>query len=213
MAGVQDLKQLSDLGREMGLTGADLNSFVTARIGEIKQEREREEREKQRAFELEKLQIEKEIKIAEIKAKESQAKEASSVSANFNLGLKFDLGKFDEMKESFDDYLTKFEMVIETQKVAPELKAMVLISNLSGKALEVVNRLSPVDRGDYDKVKLELLEHFQLTEDGYRRKFRYAKPDRQESPRQYAGRLKGYLQKWIMMSGIEQSYDSLIDLI
>ena len=117
------------------------------------------------------------------------------------------------MKEIFDDYLTKFEMVIETQKVAPEMKAMVLISNLSGKALEVVNRLSPVDRGDYDKVKLELLEHFQLTEDGYRRKFRYAKPDRQESPRQYAGRLKGYLQKWIMMSGIDQSYDCLIDLI
>ena len=151
--------------------------------------------------------------MAEISAKESQTKDANPVSTNFNLGLKFDLGKFDAMKESFDDYLTKFEMVIETQKVAPEMKAMVLISNLTGKALEVVNRLSPVDRNDYDKVKLELLEHFQLTEEGYRRKFRYSKPDRQESPRQYAGRLKGYLQKWIMMSGINQSYDSLIDFI
>ena len=93
------------------------------------------------------------------------------------------------------------------------MKAMVLRSNITGKVLEVVNRLSPMDRSDYDTVKLELLEHFQLTEDGYRRKFRNAKPEKQESPRQYAGRLKGYMQKWVMMSGIDETYDSLMDLI
>ena len=222
MAGTVQIKQLSDLGREIGLTGSDLNGFVTARLAEIAAEREREERDKereerdkQRAFELEKqrMEMEKEIKLAEMHAEAAKVKDEKPVSTDFNLGLKLDLGKFDAMKESFDDYLTKFEMVVEFQKVPQGMKAMALICNLTGKALEVVNRLSPMDRSDYEKVKFELLEHFQLTEEGYRKKFRSAKPDRQESPRQFAGRLKGYLQKWVMMSDIDETFDCLVDLM
>ena len=215
MAGTVQIKQLSDLGREIGLTGSDLNGFVTARLAEIAAEREREERDKQRAFELEKqrMEMEKEIKLAEVHAEAAKVKDEKPVSTDFNLGLKLDLGKFDAMKESFDDYLTKFEMVVEFQKVPQGMKAMALICNLTGKALEVVNRLSPMDRSDYEKVKFELLEHFQLTEEGYRKKFRSAKPDRQESPRQFAGRLKGYLQKWVMMSDIDETFDCLVDLM
>ena len=163
MAGTVQIKQLSDLGREICLTGSDLNGFVTARLAEIAAERERKERDKQRAFELEKqrMEMEKEIKLAEVHAEAAKIKDEKPVSTDFNLGLKLDLGKFDAMKESFDDYLTKFEMVVEFQKVPQGMNAMALICNLTGKALEVVNRLSPMDRCDYEKVKFELLEHFQ----------------------------------------------------
>ena len=239
MSGVNEIKQLSDLGREMGLTGADLNGFVTARLAAIELERERDEREKlreqeereklreqeereklreqeererERAFQLEKMRLEKDIKLAEINA-HAQAKEEKPPGTDFNLGLKFDLGKFDPGRENFDDYLGKFEMIVETQKVPYEMRAMLLLSNLTGKALEVVNRLKPADRNDFDKLKLELFEHFQLTEEGYRKKFRGARPEKQESPRQFAGRLIGYLQRWIAMSGIEETYEGLVDLM
>ena len=195
MAGTAHIKQISDIGREIGLTGSDLNGFETARLAEIAQERERREREKQRQFELEKLQLEKEIKLAEFHAEASKSKDEKPVSTDFNLGLKLDLGKCDAMKESFDDYLTKFEMVVEFQKVRQSMKAMTLICNLTGKALEVVNRLSPMDRRGYEKVRFELLEHFQLTEDGYRKKFRNAKPERQDSPRQFCREVEGLFAK------------------
>ena len=103
MAGTVQIKQLSDLGREMGLTGSDLNGFVTARLAEIAAEREREERDKereerdkQRAFELEKqrMEMEKEIKLAEVHAEAAKVKDEKPVSTDFNLGLKLDLGKF-----------------------------------------------------------------------------------------------------------------------
>ena len=229
MGDLEQMKEISQLGRDAGLTGADLNGFVTARLAEIAAEREREERDKereerdkereerdkQRAFELERqrVEMEKEIKLAELQAEAAKVKDEKPVSTDFNLGLKLDLGKFDAMKESFDDYLTKFEMVVGFQKIPQGMKAMALICNLTGKALEVVNRLSPMDRSDYEKVKFELLEHFQLTEEGYRKKFRSAKPEKYESPRQYAGRLKGYLQKWVMMSDIDETFDSLMDLM
>ena len=47
----------------------------------------------------------------------------------------------------------------------------------------------------------------------FSKKFRGAKPERQEIPRQFAGRLKGYLQKWVRMSDIDETFDCLVDLM
>ena len=38
---------------------------------------------------------------------------------------------------------------------------------------------------DYDKVKIALTKRYDLTEDGYRRKFRESKPEIDESPDQF----------------------------
>ena len=53
---------------------------------------------------------------------------------------------------------------------------------LSG--LEVYSRLSEEAARDYDKVKIALMKRYDLTEDGYRRKFRASKPELDESPDQ-----------------------------
>ena len=74
--------------------------------------------------------------------------------------------------------------------------------------MDVINRMSACDRDNYDKVA-----QYQLTEEGYRRKFRSAKPDRGERPQQFATRLKGYFTQCIEMSGIEKDYDNLLDLV
>ena len=60
---------------------------------------------------------------------------------------------------------------------------------LSGRALEVYWRLSEEAAQDYDRVKLALMKRYDLTEDGYRRKFRASKPEVDESPEQFIVRL------------------------
>ena len=52
MASIEKIKEFSSLGREIGFTGSELNSFVSSRCEEYERERERErerdERERER---------------------------------------------------------------------------------------------------------------------------------------------------------------------
>ena len=53
---------------------------------------------------------------------------------------------------------------------------------LSGRALEVYSRSSQEDAMSYDRLKLALLKRYDFMEWGYRKRFREAKPEGQESP-------------------------------
>ena len=83
----------------------------------------------------------------------------------------------------------------------------------SGRALEVNSRLSEDAAKDYDKVKIALMKRYDLTEDGYRRKFRASKPEVDESPEQFIVRLDRYLLRWLELSNTAQSFEGLKDLI
>ena len=67
----------------------------------------------------------------------------------------------------------------------------------SGRALEVYSRLSEEAAKDYDKVKIALMKRYDLTEDGYRRKFRASKPEVGESPDQFIVQLNRNLLRWL----------------
>ena len=84
---------------------------------------------------------------------------------------------------------------------------------LKGKALDTYSRLSPEDALDYDKVVLALRKRYQLTDEGFRVKFRTTRPERGENPLQYAARLSGYLDRWIEMSNTGKTYESMVDLM
>ena len=84
---------------------------------------------------------------------------------------------------------------------------------LSGRALDVYSRLSEEAAVDYDQVKLALMKRYDLTEDGYRRKFRLSKPESDESPDQFIVPLTNYLMRWIELSKTTESFDGLRDLI
>ena len=197
MASPEQIREFATLGRELGFTGGDLNGFVNARCQEAVERMRAEESEKAR---------EHEMKMAELRSQN-----ASTRSDVHSLHLK--IGKFDDNQDKFDSYINKFELFAESQKVPDELRALYLISNLTGRALDVVNRMDVGDRDDYAKIKHELMAHYQLTEEGYRRKFRTARPEKGERPQQFATRLKGYLVQWIELSGIDEQYESLVDLI
>ena len=74
-------------------------------------------------------------------------------------------------------------------------------------------RLSEEAAKDYDKVKIALMKIYNLTEDGYRRKFRASKPEVDESPEQFIVRLDRYLLRWLELSDTARPFEGLKDLI
>ena len=83
------------------------------------------------------------------------------------------------------------------------------------RALNVYSRLSEEAAQDYDRVKLALMKRYDLTEDGYRPKFRASKLEVDESPEQFIVRLDRYLLRWLELSNMhtERSFEGLKDLI
>ncbi|GFO16608.1 hypothetical protein PoB_004311300 [Plakobranchus ocellatus] len=57
------------------------------------------------------------------------------------------------------------------------------------------------------------MKRYDLTEDGYRRKFRTCKPAEGESPDMFIVRIITYLDRWIELSKTDTSYEKLKDLI
>ena len=103
------------------------------------------------------------------------------------------LPSFVDGKDDLDAYLQRFERFATTAKWEKTGWASKLSALLSGRALKVYSRLSEEAAQDYDRVKLALMKRYDLTEDGYRRKFRASKPEVDESPEQFIVRLDRYL--------------------
>ena len=96
-----------------------------------------------------------------------------------------------------DSYLERFERYAKIQKWDISTWAIALSALLSGKALDVYARMNSNDAIDYAKVKAALLKRYNLTEDGFRLKFRTSRPEPDENPGQFITRLGSYVDRWI----------------
>src|SRR6218665_1102445 len=112
-----------------------------------------------------------------------------------------------------DSYLHRFELKCNTLKIGKDLWVLALIKSLKGQALEVHERMKAENAHDYQKLKVELLERFRLTEGGYRKKFKGAVREKDETTMQFGERFARYLDKWLQMSGFEENYAGLRALI
>ena len=83
---------------------------------------------------------------------------------------------------------------------------------MQGEALDVY-ALPIEDALDYDNLKRALLKRYELTQEGFKRKYKKCRPEKGETFQQFTTRMKSYLNRWIDMSGIEKSYEALQDLI
>ena len=108
---------------------------------------------------------------------------------------------FDEKVDEMDSYLERFEWVAEGCNWNRGDWPYHLSQYLRGKATEAYIRLSPTDRKNYTKVKEALLERYNLTQEGYRKKLRDADAYEDETPAQLHTRIMTYVQKWIELSG------------
>ena len=100
------------------------------------------------------------------------------------------LPSFVDGKDNLDEYLLRFERYTNVAKWNRSTWVTQLSSLLTGKAVEMYNRLSPEEAMDYERLKVALLERYDFIESGYREKFREARPKGHESPSQFIFRLK-----------------------
>ena len=66
---------------------------------------------------------------------------------------------------------------------------------------------------NYDLLKRALLKAYDLKEEGFKRKFRTARLDKGESYYLFGIRLRGYLTRWVELSGTDMTYDGLVELL
>jgi len=108
---------------------------------------------------------------------------------------------FDEDKDFTDSYLNLFEKFAVSQNADKSTWALSLSALLRGRALDVYSMMSKDDVNDYDKMKA-LLSRYQLTADGFRKRFRTSCPEQGESPVQFITRLENYLVRWVELAGL-----------
>ncbi|CAH1242223.1 GIN1 [Branchiostoma lanceolatum] len=202
---------------------------------------EAEEKEKERQREAEKLKLEAEEKEferqrevekrrfeAEEKEKERQEREAERRHQRemIQLGLVREdrtetehvrakapkLPPFVDGKDEVDAYLQRFERFATANAWEPDTWASSLCALLTGRALEVFSRLDNTEAQDYKCVKEALMKRYNLTEEGFRTKFRQSKPEAGESPGQFLVRISSYLERWMELSDTTKSYEDLRDM-
>ena len=69
------------------------------------------------------------------------------------------------------------------------------------------------DAADYEKLKDTLLRNFDMTERGFRKKFRNDRPERSETFILFGRRLHSYLNKWINMAKIENTFEAICNFM
>jgi len=83
---------------------------------------------------------------------------------------------FDEKRDFMDSYLGRFDRFAGSLKWRREDWALYLSVLLKGRALDVYSMMPTEYANDYDQLKDALLKRYQLTADGFKRRFRSATP-------------------------------------
>ena len=220
-ASALEIEKLTDTGIKLGYKDEELREYVRKERELLKEERdaERDARAKERAFkekemeENKKAMQAKEHEIIMLMKLEELNKENAAAGANATAEKSKakipKLPMFNDDKDDLDAYLQRFERYATLQSWKKENWALNLSALLFGKALDVYSTLPSSEAQNYDTLKLALLRKYNLTEDGYRTKFKTSKPKDDETTSQYAARLGNYLNKWTDIVKIQQSYKGL----
>ena len=185
------------------------------RMTELQTEAEEKRRADEIKVQMAKIEAEKELTLREmeLKAQDQASGSSATTPPPRNKDAKSPkLPSFVDEKDELDSYLLCFERYAENASWEKDTWAIKLSALLTGRAMDVYTRMSDADANDYDKLKKALLTRYNYTEDGYRKRFREAMPETEETPYQFVIRLKNYLAKWLELSGSSpQNFDALVD--
>uniref|UniRef100_A0A6B0VEV3 Putative reverse transcriptase n=1 Tax=Ixodes ricinus TaxID=34613 RepID=A0A6B0VEV3_IXORI len=193
--------ELTALGRELGYEGVELRNWV-------RDEMNREDERQVKAKEM----IELKIQLKEVE----NASPTNGASATHGAVLTSPqrwMAAFDEKKDDLDAYLLRFERLALGQLWPRDQWATMLALCLKGEALSVISRLTPLESVDYEGVKKALMRRFRLTAEGFREKFRNAKPESGETGAQFAARLASLFDRWVELAETNKEYDTLRNLV
>ena len=180
---------------------AEIERFKLEAQKELELEKMRQDLEK------EKIDLARQVELQKVEIEHSKSKDRTAHARDPKLPY------FDDSKDKMDSYLLRFEKYATANKWDPNLWAAYLSALLKGRALDVYDRLSNEDAASYDKLKEALLKNFDMTERGFRKKFRYSRPEKSETFMQFSSRLNSYLNKWLAMAKVEKSYEAVCDFM
>ena len=186
------------------------------RTERIRQEAEHEKRDAERERHMHEMELEKERRETLRIQAEAAAGAAGAHAGDPHSETKATrpkLPKFDETRDDMDAFLERFERFATSQKWKKETWAVSLSPLLTGKGLQVYSSMPPADASDFDRLKVALLKRYQLTEEGFRLKFRDCKPETGETVFQFISRMNRYFDRWVQLAEIANSYDALQDLL
>src|SRR6218665_1089767 len=123
------------------------------------------------------------------------------------------LPPFEDGKDNMDAYLRRFEKYATIRKWENQEWAVYLSALLKGRALDVYARMPPEQYDNYEALKNALLKRYEMTEEGFRKRFHNSKPETGESPQQFITRLESYLMRWIELAKVTQDFDGLKALL
>ena len=165
---------------------------------------------------MEEMRTQLELAKIQAQAQASQKTEHHSTRpAREGESSKFKMPKlpaFMDRKDDLDSWLLRFERFATTSGWLKESWCTSLSALLTGRALEAFYRLSENEATDYDRVKEVLQKRYNLTEDGYRQRFRTCSPEEEENPSMFIVRLKTYLERMMKLAEAPQTYETLRDL-
>ena len=196
-------------GKAFGLSGSELKAYVDECVKEA-----RDERAAARAAESESKNREAQLLVQQIKLEELK-RENNSIG-NLRATPKISippLPPYQDGKDDIDSYLCRFERHASSVGWDTEEWALALSALLTGKALQIISRLTTAQSRDYATVKTALLKGYDLTEEGYRLKFRHAKIQHGESYIQFACRIEKYLDRWLELSPYSNSLEGIKSLV
>ena len=203
MARIEGIAEQAERDRELKRTELD-----TDRESKLSSEIELEKLK--HSFEMKHLELIGQLEVQRASFKTELEKQKSEKLAHARDPK---LSYFEESKDKMDSYLSRFEKYATANKWDKNVWAAYLSALLKGRALDVYDRLSTEDAADYDKLKDALLKNFNMNERGFRKKFRYSRPERSKTFIQFSSRLCSYLNKWLTMAKVEKSFEAGCDFM
>ena len=201
MARIEGIAEQAERDRELKRT-----ELETDRESKLSSEIELEK--SKHSFEIKHLELMGQLEVQRATFKTELEKQKSEKSAHARDPK---IPYFEESKDKMDSYLSRFEKYATANKWVKNVWAAYFSALLKGRPLDVYDRLSTEDAADYDKDAL--LKTFDMTERGFRKKFRYSRPERSETFIQFSNRLCIYLNKWLTMAKVKKSFEAVCDFM
>ena len=188
------------------------------RLQREENERERQCRQQELSMTLE-IEREKSRQITQTSTDRqgnSSPSNSEASSGNYSTGtnaISFHMDPFEPSLQSFDLWVQNLEKMFLAYNTPPEQKTLKLASLLKQDSHMIFCQLPPETQNDFEQVKSALMKHYRISANSYRSKLREARRENHETFHQCSDRLRFLLQRWLQLSGLEQNYEGLQELI
>jgi len=190
-------------------------------------ERDRDERERKEQMERERWEAEKQDRAKELKLKEQKQQQLEerytkeerlrkSLAARLKVAgdcLKHVLPQMPSDIVDMPLFFSSIEKLFSNFDIDVDLRAKLLMPQLTTRARSILGRMPANDLDDYDKVKRYLLAEFKLTPRQIKSQFLSAQKQRDETYQLFASRLTTLLRYYIDSRAATNSYEKLCHLL